>query len=230
MKQLRWGVAFVFVVALTVIWKILPATELEASAGLLLGLYVVSFCMLLPRRLALMMLVGIAIVVGALEWINGAKIAFTQAPLTALDFRIALASPRGLWIALKWPPWTMWPLALSMVGLLASLAAAAVRLMPSPATWGNARNGTRLACIALALGNFMYLTDSLGRSLADRAVYSDDLWQATSLADYSHSIGIVPFLFFWYYVDQTTPGHTSTRVFARFLHRPLNWQTSVGSM
>ena len=206
MKRNRWVIAILLACAVTVVCKSLPAVELERSAGLLLGLYVVSICMLLARGPALIMILGIAIVVGALEWISETKTALTQAPLTALDFRVFLASPRGLWIALEWPPWTMWPAALAFVGLFASLAAAAVRLTPSVGPWRSARNGATITCLALSLGNFMYLADSVGRVLADRAVYIDDLWDPVALAGYSRSVGIVPFLLFSHHIESKNTG------------------------
>ena len=73
----------------------LSPAQLENSAGLLLGLLVLAIALPLLWRGALLVLAGAGALQLGLTYINTTKVAMTQAPLTALDFRIALANPRG---------------------------------------------------------------------------------------------------------------------------------------
>src|SRR5262245_66535513 len=104
--SVRWVMSLTLTVLVTAGWRWLSPPQLEASASALVGLLVLAIS--LPRAwpAALVVLTGAGILQLGLTEINVVKIGITQAPLTALDFRIALTDSQGLWLALHWPRWT----------------------------------------------------------------------------------------------------------------------------
>ena len=187
-------------------WPFLSPAQLENSAGLLLGLLVLAIALPLLWRGALLVLAGTGALQLGLTHINTTKIAMTQAPLTALDFRIALSNPRGLWLALHWPLWTRYAAALVLAlvcgGWLMALVLAVRRQLRRD---GEARART-LAGVGLATAALVMFSTALPGALTRHANRNDDLWEASALAAYSGRVGPVPFLLYSFHLEQINTG------------------------
>jgi Sulfatase len=181
-------------------------TPLESRSGWLLGLCLFTFAIVISMRATLVLCATMFAVVTLLSWVNTTKIELTQAPLTVLDFKIALANPRGLWTAMSWEPWTMW-LAGGLIVLTGSLLTYRISadLIRGIRLWRQ-RSYLRLVTAVTALGTFVYLFVSVGPLLATRSAHNPDLWEAKELAAYSTAVGIVPFLLFSYHLESRDTG------------------------
>ena len=202
-----WLLSFVLTAALTAGWRLLPPDALEAYAGLLLGLFLLAVCLPLSWRAGLLMLVGVGAFELALSRVTAEKIAITQAPLTALDFQIAFANPRGLWLALGWPLWTRYFLVPGfplLVGVWAGLLSfAAYRGLPARGTAGRRRT---LGGVAVAVAGFVWYVAALPGVLAAHANANDELWEAAALGAYAQRIGPLPFLLYSYHLERMNTG------------------------
>ena len=206
------GVGWLLSIALTAVltagWTLLSPGALETWAGTLLAVFLVAVCLPLSRRTGTWILGGVGAFHLALTAVNVAKVTITQAPLTALDLDIALSNPRGLWLALGWPLWTRYFLALGLplaVGIWLALIAKAVwrdgRLRP-----GAPGRGYRLASVAVAVAGLVAFGVALPRALALHANQNDDLWEAAALGAYSQRIGAFPFLLYSHHLQRLNTG------------------------
>ncbi len=199
--------ALALTAGLTVGWRHLPPAQLEQFAAWIIGLGLLAIVMPLGWRAAAVVLVGSAGVQFGLSRINEAKIAMTQAPLTVLDFEIALANPRGLWLALGLPVWTRVPVGVLLVALLGGVAALGGWL-----SWRHVRRQTRQqrigtgVSVALSMAGLVWYTVALPGALAPHADQNDELWEAAGLSAYSSRIGVVPFLLYSYQLERGQSG------------------------
>lgn len=202
------AVPLILTSGLTLAWRLASPRAIEDSASGFLALYTLSICFLLRWRSALAILFLAASIAFGLEEVNRTKIALTQAPLTALDLKIAFANPLGLWQSLGWPYWTL-RLGIACGGLiLISCAAVLVRdVRKSCASMEAVKRCARSAvCQAWAVGALIYFVHSLPGLLAVRAVKNGSLWEPVGLAKYSESIGAVPFVLFSSFLETNDGG------------------------
>ncbi len=204
----RWWLSIALTLVLTTTWWWLSPERLEQTASLFLGLFVVAACLPLAWRVGLLMLAGVGALNLGLSFINQAKIAMTQAPLTTLDFATALANPLGLWIALGWAPWTRYLTAIALAGvgsgwvwLVARTTWRHLRSEASASSRARAVAASGLAIVGLASFAF-----ALPPRLASHANDNDDLWEASALGAYSSRIGPLPFLLYSRYLEQRNTG------------------------
>jgi hypothetical protein len=202
-----WLLSIVLTAVLTAGWRLLSPETLDAYAGAVLGLFLLAVCLPLSWRAGLLVLVGAGVFEIALSRVTAAKIAITQAPLTALDFEIAFANPRGLWLALGWPLWSRYLLVLgfpAMVGVWAGLVArAGLRDLPIRGAPGRRR---ALGSLAAALAGLAWYVVALPGALASHANANDELWEAAALGAYAQRIGPVPFLLYSYHLERLNTG------------------------
>jgi hypothetical protein len=198
----------VLTAALTAGWRLLSPDGLEAHAGTLLGLFLVAVCLPLSWRTGMVLIGGVGAFHVALAQVNTAKVVITQAPLTVLDLEIALANPRGLWLALGWPLWTRFLLVIGLplvVGVWAVLIGRSVlrdgRLRP-----GAPGRGRTLGSVALAVAGLGAFAVALPGALALHANEHDDLWEASALGAYSQRVGPFPFLLYSYRLQRSNTG------------------------
>jgi hypothetical protein len=67
--------------------------------------YVAALCALLPSRVDVLTLAGVAGLHMLLTWVIDIKSGLTGMPLTVLDLKIALSDPSAVWSALGMPRW-----------------------------------------------------------------------------------------------------------------------------
>ena len=151
------------------------------------------------------MLTGAGVLQLGLTEINIGKIAITQAPLTALDFRIALGDPRGLWQALHWPVWTLHAATVALGFVLGAWAMLLIRAVLQQLRV-EVRPVQTAASVALATASLLAFSTALPPALAFQANTNDDLWEAAALAAYSDRVGTVPFLMYSFYLEQINTG------------------------
>ena len=203
LPRTSWLVAIALTAALTVAWRNLPPDRLEQCAAWLIGLGLLAAVVPFGWRAAAVLLAWSAGLQLLLSRINEAKIAMTQAPLTVLDFEIAFANPRGLWLALGVPVWTRYPVVIALVLAVGGVLALGARL-----SWRHIRGLRRpqrvragIGAVASLAGLTWYVV-ALPGALAAHADRNDELWEATALGAYSSRIGPVPFLLYSYYLER----------------------------
>jgi hypothetical protein len=202
-----WLLSIVLTTVLTAGWHLLSPEALDAYAGALLGLFLVAVCLPLSWRAGVLVLAGAGAFEIAVSRVTAAKIVLTQAPLTALDFQIAFANPRGLWLALGWPLWTRYFLVLgfpALVGVwLALVARAGLRDLPARDAPGRRRT---IGSLTVAVAGFVWYVLTLPGALAAHADPNDELWEAAALGAYAQRIGPIPFLLYSYHVERQNTG------------------------
>jgi hypothetical protein len=179
---------------------------IERWAQWLLAASVAPLVLAVPRWLGLIVASSGTAAVFLLTAINDTKIALTQSPLTALDFKIAMLNPSGLWTALNWPQWTLHATltAIALAGIIVVLLSARrwrqQDRRQSPGGRGRLLRGAVLLAVPALTAA------ALGPTLADRAATDPALWEPDKLAAYSQSIGVVPFLLLSYELETKNTG------------------------
>ena len=171
----------------------------------LLG-YVAAICALLPSRVGILTLAGVAGLHVLLTWIIDSKSSLTGLPLTMLDLRIALSDPPALWAALELPQWTR-HLALALISMLwltwlIFVLIEAMRLFHRRATIGRPRVVRRLLGASviglLIIGHFV--------SLFAGASQDKSTWDPKRMTGLAHRMGSVPFLAYSYHLESESNG------------------------
>lgn len=208
LRRVVWPwVVVVFVAAVAAVLSTSPWDSV--SSWVLIG-YVLAACLLLPRGLGAITLVGVICIVGALTAINAVKIDLTGMPLTMLDLRIAIADPWGLWNALQLPIWSLYctlaVVAIVILGWgLTSLAALAQLYASRRDRRSIIRVSVRLLAVAvLATAVHLYL-----KSLYELPKLAASNWltyEPAGVAELANSMGIVPFLAYSYALESAATG------------------------
>lgn len=202
----RWLLSIALTAAVTAAWPLLTPEQLERSASPLLAVLVLAICLPLTWPTARLLLATAGGVQVALAQINATKIAITQAPLTALDFRIAVTNPLGLWLALRWAPWTRHLAALALVIIIGGWVAVIVRPWLRPSPQDRKRQFRTRGSVGVAVAGLLTFSTALPAALALHANKNDDLWEAAGLAAYSERVGAVPFLLYSLYLERVNTG------------------------
>jgi len=197
----RWGLA-AYLAGLAVAHA---AAGPAAGATWALLAFVAAACVLVPRPLGWVSLLGVAGLHAILTWISRVKADLTGLPVTVLDIRIAFANPAGLWDALALPHWTRYvATAVLVVGCLGVLAAAllAVRRF--------FRRGARLgpgdALRVVALGVIGLLIHLHLQVVYAEAARDDSTWEPRSVAALAGRMGVLPFLAYSYRLESRSTG------------------------
>ena len=204
--SLRWLLSIALTASVAQAWPLLTPDQLERSASPLMALLVLAICLPLTWPTARMVLATAGGVQMALAQINATKIEITQAPLTALDFRIAVANPAGLWLALRWPPWTRHLAALALVIIVGGWVALIVRAWLQPSRQDRNRQFRTAGSVGVAVAGLLTFSTALPAALALHANKNDDLWEAAGLSAYSLRVGTVPFLLYSFYLERVNTG------------------------
>jgi phosphoglycerol transferase MdoB-like AlkP superfamily enzyme len=168
--------------------------------------YVAALCLLLPSRVDMLTLAGVAGLHVLLTWVIDIKSGLTGMPLTALDMKIALSDLPALWAALALPQWTRY-MALALIGIfwltwLVFGLIAATRLLRWRAAIGGARVAQRLlgasAIVVLIVGHF--------GSLFAGASKDKSTWDPERLTGLAHRMGSLPFLAYSYHLESESSG------------------------
>jgi hypothetical protein len=171
----------------------------------LLG-YVAALCALLPRRVDILTLAGVAGLHLFLTWLTDSKSSLTGLPLTVLDLRIALSDLPALWDALGLPHWTR-RVALALIGMfwltwLIFVLVETARLVRRRASAGYGAVASRLlamsAIVLLILGHF--------GSLFAGASKDESTWNPERLTRLAHRMGSLPFLAYSYQLESESGG------------------------
>ena len=178
--------------------------QLDAE-WVLLG-YVAALCALLPSRVDMLTLAGVAGLHVLLTWVSDSKSSLTGLPLTVLDIRIALSDLSALWAALGLPPWTR-HLALALIGILwltwlIFVLIEARRLLRRRATIGRTRVVKRFlgasAIVLLILGHVGILFAGASKD--------NSTWYPERLTKLAHRMGSFPFLAYSYHLESKSSG------------------------
>ncbi len=189
-------------------WHLMSDDSAARFASFALWALVLAGCLQVgPRHAASILALSLLTALG-LDWINRTKIDLTQAPLTALDIRIALQDPFGLWIALGWPEWTLSVLIGVSAALVLLVGFVAARAARRRGRAGGARRSPATAWLpALAvLAASVSVAVRLPGRLEAVALRDDGLWEPAGLARYSRIVGTVPFLLFSAVVESRDTG------------------------
>jgi hypothetical protein len=171
----------------------------------LLG-YVAALCALLPSRVDVLTLAGVAGLHVLLTWVIDIKSGLTGMPLTVLDLRIALSDPSAVWAALGMPQWTGHA-ALALVGVfwltwLIFVLIEVIRLLRGRATIGRSRGVKQVlgasAIVLLTIGHF--------GSLFAGASEDKSTWDPKRLTGLAHRMGSLPFLAYSYRLESRSVG------------------------
>ncbi|HKX98548.1 MAG TPA: sulfatase-like hydrolase/transferase [Steroidobacteraceae bacterium] len=171
----------------------------------LLG-YVAALCALLPSRVDVLTLAGVAGLHLLLTWVIDIKSGLTGLPLTVLDLRIALSDPSAVWAALGLPQWTGY-VALALVAVLwltwlAFVLVEVVRLLRRRATIGRSRAVKQVlaacAIVLLIIGHF--------GSVFAGASEDKSTWDPKRLTGLAHRMGSLPFLAYSYHLESRSSG------------------------
>lgn len=188
--RVRWVITLVLAFATLAI----SAVGKGSSPRLLFGC-AAACCALLPLRLGVATLFGLASAHAFLTWVSDAKVALTGLPLTALDLRIALSDTAGLWDAMSLPRWTRYPtlgaIGLALAGWTAALFVAGSRV--AAGRWDRRRGLDALARAVVACG-LVLLAATHVRSLFREAAKDKSTWRPEGVARLAKSMGILPFL------------------------------------
>lgn len=197
----RWGGAVYLAAFALALAAVSPGT----TASLTLLGCIAAVCVLLPRPLGWVTLLGVVCLHVLLTWISWVKAGLTGLPVTVLDIEIALANPSGLWDALGLPHWTRY-LATAVVALgFLSLPIAALRaggrLIVREARIGP---GDALRVIVVGVLGLMIRLHLEG-------VYADaardkSTWQPEAVARLADRIGVLPFLAYSFRLESQSTG------------------------
>lgn len=197
----RWGGAVhlaAFALALAAVW---PETT---ASWTLLG-YVAAVCVLLPRPLGWLTLLGVATLHVLLTWISRVKAGLTGLPVTVLDIQIALANPSGLWDALGLPHWSRYLATVVVaVGCLSVPVAALLAVRRFVMRRARLGSGDALRVVVLCVLGLMI-------HLHLQVVYADaardrTTWQPENVAGLADRMGVLPFLAYSYRLESQSTG------------------------
>jgi phosphoglycerol transferase MdoB-like AlkP superfamily enzyme len=191
-----WSAAYS---AMFLVW---PRLDAE---WVLLG-YVAALCALLPNRVDVLTLAGVAGLHVLLTWVIDIKSGLTGIPLTVLDLRIAMTDPSAVWAALGLPWWTGYA-ALALVGFfwltwLIFVLIEVIRPGLGRATIGRSRAVQQVlgasAIVLLIIGHF--------GSLYAGASEDKSTWDPKRLTGLAHRMGSLPFLAYSYRLESRSSG------------------------
>ena len=197
----RWGAAAYLAAFALALAVVSPGTT---ASWTLLG-YVAAVCVLLPRPLGWLALLGVVGLHVLLTWISRVKAGLTGLPVTVLDIQIALANPAGLWDALGLPQWTRYPTTLALALGVLSLPIAALR-----AGGRHVMRGARIGpgdalrvAVVCVLGLMIHL--HMENVYAD-AAREHSTWQPENVAQLADRMGVLPFLAYSYRLESQSTG------------------------
>jgi hypothetical protein len=197
----RWGLA----AYLAGLAAALAAAGPAAGATWSLLAFVAAACVLVPRPLGWVSLLGVAGLHAILTWISRVKADLTGLPVTVLDIRIAFANPAGLWDALALPHWTRYvATAVLVVGCLGVLVAALLAGRRFLGRGARLRRGDGLRVVALGvIGLMIHLHLQV---VYAEAAHDDSTWEPRNVAALAGRIGVLPFLAYSYRLESRSTG------------------------
>lgn len=201
----RWALSLSLTLGLVILWWLAPPARPDEYAAFVLWGFLVAICLPLPWRVATAVVGGASALQAALSGINAAKVLMTRAPLTALDFEIALANPRGLWLALGWPQWTRYVVFGGMAAAIGAWLWATGRVVRRRASEPSHRVQGWVSLAAATAGLAAFVA-TLPDALQAHANHDDDMWNTEALSGYSNRTGIVPFLIYSYALERRNAG------------------------
>jgi len=197
----RWGLAVYLAAFALALAAVSPGTT---ASWTLLG-YIAAGCVLLPRPLGWLTLLGVVGLHVLLTWISRVKAGLTGLPVTVLDIQIALANPSGLWDALGLPHWTRY--------LTTAVLALGFLSLPIAALWAGGRLVVRRARIGpgdalrvvvvcvLGLMIHLYLQNVYAEAARDKST-----WEPENVARLANRMGVLPFLAYSYRLESQSTG------------------------
>jgi hypothetical protein len=212
----RYTAAIVMLLVIGVSLRLIGADHFDTVAGTVLLAYAGVFCLLLPFRVGLLCFFGFLGVISALNWVNEEKIALTQLPLTGLDIKIAASYPAGLLGALGAPQWLDNAILPGECLLILVIVVAVGSFLFY--LWKHFRSAAALELVIAGLIVILCLHQSKQFVLTylvtlqtklHKDEFTDefkDAWKPEGLTRLSRDLGVLPFLAFSAYMENTTQG------------------------